>query len=192
MKQTTFDASVFAEWDKSFRFIDPENHYIRSYPELLNASICLVKEFKEKAVPMVAYLVYGWMPKILSYSRDIYQDDKIYKSVFAETEDDALEVLDAIEYPPTNNAWVGMSKTLHFLNPEVFPIWDSKVAKVLGVPPTQMGKKEVYKNYVRFIFQHIHDPFVDKVVNEFEQVTGYQITKVRAVEFVLFVAGEEY
>lgn len=190
-KQIVGNASVFDEWEKALRFIDPTNHYIRSYPELLDASTCLVKEFQERAIPMVAYLVYGWMPKILSYSRNSYQDDKIYKSVFAETEDDALEVLDAIEYPPTNNAWVGMSKTLHFLNPEIFPIWDSKVAKVLGVPPTQMGKKEVYKNYVTFIFQHINDPFVERVIKEFGQVTGYQISKVRAVEFVLFVAGEK-
>lgn len=189
-KQVFFDASVFDEWAKALTFIDPNNNYIRSYPELLDASKCLVQRFNEKSVPMVAYLVYGWMPKILSYSRDTYQDDKIFQAVFARTEKDALQVLDSIEYPPTNNAWVGMSKTLHFLNPEVFPIWDSKVAKVLGVPTTQMGKKEVYKNYLSFILQNTDSPFVDVVTTEFERVTGYQITKVRAVEFVLFVMGE--
>lgn len=191
VKQVIFDTAVFEGWTKSLRFIDPTNHYIRSYPELLDASKCLVQRFEERAIPMVAYLVYGWMPKILSYSRDTYQDDKIYQAVLAKTEKDALRVLDSIEYPPTNNAWVGMSKTLHFLNPEVFPIWDSKVAKVLGIPTTQMGKKEVYKNYLSFIFQNMNSSFVDTVRTEFKSVTGYQITKVRAVEFVLFVMGEQ-
>ena len=189
-KQVSFDSSVFEKWSKALPLIDPTNHYIRSYPELIDASKCLVEEFGERAIPMVAYLVYGWMPKILSYSRDTYQDDRIYRGVFAKTEEDALQVLDSIEYPPTNNAWVGMSKTLHFLNPEIFPIWDSKVAKVFGIPTTQMGKKEVYKNYLSFVSQNVNSSFVDPVRTEFKNVTGYHITKVRAVEFVLFVMGE--
>jgi len=185
-----FKEHVFVNARKSLDLIDPSNHYIRSYPELLEATQCLVERYGEKAVPMVAHLVYGWMPKILSYSRDKYQDDVIIKAVECRSRDDALQVLDQVDYPPTNNAWVGMSKTLHFLNPEVFPIWDSKVAAVLGVPSTKMGVKEVYKSYTGFVFEHIEDSFVEEVIAGFEERAGYKISKVRAVEFVLFIAGE--
>ena len=83
-----------------------------------------------------------------------------------------------------------MSKTLHFLNPNLFPIWDSKVAKVLGVSPTKMGKKEVYLDYMNFTFSNMNKPFVGVVQEEFKSKTNYEISKVRAVEFTLFVMGE--
>ena len=101
-----------------------------------------------------------------------------------------MSLVEKIQFPPTNNAWVGMSKTLHFLNPDMFPIWDSKVAKVLGVSPTKMSKKDVYIDYMKFIFLNIDEHFVDVVRREFKNKTNYDISKVRAVEFTLFVIGE--
>ena len=186
-----FNENVFENWYGALTFIDPSNNYIFSYPELLDASNCLVSKFGEKAVPMVAHLVYGWMPKILTYSREKYQDGKIFEATTVKTREEALKVVENIDYPPTNNAWVGMSKTLHFLNPKMFPIWDSKVAKVLHVSPTKMGKKEIYLDYMKFIFSQTNKEFVTVVCEEFRNKAGYDISKVRAVEFTLFVIGEK-
>ncbi len=185
-----FNSAVFDDWQKSLSFIDPFNNYIFSYPELLQATNCLAKNFGEKSVPMVAHLVYGWMPKILTYSRKVDQDKEIFKATTASNQAEAYGVVEKIQFPPTNNAWVGMSKTLHFLNPNLFPIWDSKVAKVLGVSPTKMGKKEVYLDYMNFTFSNMNEPFVGVVQEEFKSKTNYEISKVRAVEFTLFVMGE--
>ena len=185
-----FDKDILNGWEKSLSFIDPSNHYIFSYPELIQATNCLTKNFGEKSVPMVAHLVYGWMPKILTYSRKVYQDGEIFKATKANNQSEAFNVVEKIQFPPTNNAWVGMSKTLHFLNPNFFPIWDSKVAKVLGVSSTKMGKKDVYIDYMKFIFSNIDEHFVSVVQREFKSKTNYEITKVRAVEFTLFVIGE--
>ncbi len=186
----TFNKEVFNDWEKSLSFIEPSNHYIFSYPELIQATDCLAKNFGEKSIPMVAHLVYGWMPKILTYSRKINQDKEIFKATLANNQNEALSVVEKIQFPPTNNAWVGMSKTLHFLNPDMFPIWDSKVAKVLGVSPAKMGKKDIYIDYMKFIFSNIDEYFVDVVRREFKNKTNYDISKVRAVEFTLFVIGE--
>ena len=185
----TFDRNIFNNWEKSISFIDPSNHYIVSYPELIQATDCLTKNFGEKSVPMVAHLVYGWMPKILTYSRKIYQDKDIFRATEVNDQNEALSVVEKIQFPPTNNAWVGMSKTLHFLNPNFFPIWDSKVAKVLGVK-NKMGKKDVYLDYMKFIFSNKDEQFVSLVQKEFKRKTNYEISKVRAIEFTLFVMGE--
>ena len=48
----------------------------------------------------------------------------------AKTNTAAYRFLQAIdEVAPINRSWVGTSKFLHFLNPEIFPIWDSRVAR---------------------------------------------------------------
>lgn len=185
-----FDNDVFKNWEKSLLFIDPSNHYIFSYPELIQATSCLAKNFGERSVPMVAHLVYGWMPKILIYSRKHNQNSEIFRATLIKDQKEALNVVENIIFPPTNNAWVGMSKTLHFLNPKMFPIWDSKVAKVLGISPTKMSKKDIYIDYMKFVFSNTDNHFVDIVRKEFKNKTNYEISKVRAVEFTLFVIGE--
>ena len=78
-----FNKEVFNDWEKSLAFIEPSNHYIFSYPELIQATDCLAKNFGEKSIPMVAHLVYGWMPKILTYSRKINQDKEILQATLA-------------------------------------------------------------------------------------------------------------
>ena len=136
-----FNSAVFDDWQKSLSFIDPFNNYIFSYPELLQATNCLAKNFGEKSVPMVAHLVYGWMPKILTYSRKVDQDKEIFKATTANNQAEAYGVVEKNQFPPTNNALVGISKTIHFFNPNLFPIWDSQVAKVIGLSPTKNGQK---------------------------------------------------
>lgn len=180
----------FRYWKKALSAIRPSNHYIESYPELLKASKCLTEKFGAESIPMIAHLVYGWMPRGLIYSREKLQDDKIFHAVNVKTESEAINVINSIDYPPTNNAWVGMSKTLHFLNPEFFPIWDSKIAKkVLRKKNVGhiMKKKDVYRCYMKFIFSKTKCPFVDKIIDQFQNNAGYRISRVRAVEFVLFV-----
>ena len=186
-KTKRFNCKVFDDWERALPFIDlPKyHHYIRSYPELLKASKCLANEFKEKSVPMIAHLAYGWMPTILKYSWEIEQDSKIYEAVSAKTTTDGLNVVESIEHSPTNNAWVGMSKTLHFLNPEIFPILDSNVAKVLGVFSSG-NEKDTYKDYMDFVFSKMNESFVNEFRDGFYKKAGYKISKVRAVEFILF------
>ena len=91
-----FNSAVFDDWQKSLSFIDPSNNYIFSYPELLQATNCLAKNFGEKSVPMVAHLVYGWMPKILTYSRKVDQDKEIFKATTASNQAEAYGVVEKI------------------------------------------------------------------------------------------------
>jgi len=80
--------------------------------------------------------VYGWMPTILKsagIADAIDREDgrlvrflnaaRLAKKPGLSVED--IELISVF----TNNSTVGASKLLHFLNPRVFPIWDSRVAK---------------------------------------------------------------
>ena len=53
-----------------------------------------------------------------------------------------------------------------------------------------MGKKDIYIDYMKFVFSNTEEYFVGVVQEEFKNKTNYNISKVRAVEFTLFVIGE--
>jgi len=89
---------------------------------------------------VLAHAVYGWMPTILkSYNLN------------------GLAVADIRggflpEKPALNNSWVGTSKLFHFLAPEVWPIWDSRVALHFGLPRSdQHNRRDVYEDYTGFM-----------------------------------------
>ncbi|UWQ59508.1 hypothetical protein K3722_05105 [Leisingera caerulea] len=89
---------------------------------------------------VLAHAVYGWMPTILkSYNLDGLAVEDV-RGGFLPAE------------PVLNNSWVGTSKMFHFLAPEVWPIWDSRVALHFGLPRSgQHNRREVYRDYADFL-----------------------------------------
>ena len=175
---------------KALETITLYDHYIRSYPELLKASDCLANCYEQESVPMIAHLAYGWMPTILNYSNNTCQEKNIFAVRGVDDYDKALKFFDEIECSPINNSWIGMSKTLHFLNPKMFPIWDSNIAEVFGVSSYKMKKKCVYKKHMEFVHSNKNECFVECLREAFKTKAGYEISEIRAVEFVLFVHGK--
>ena len=51
-------------------------------------------------------------------------------------EEKANDFIKGFKGEPINNSWVGLSKALHFINPEIFPIWDKNVAELFGIKIT--------------------------------------------------------
>jgi hypothetical protein len=108
-----------------------------------------------------AHAVYGWMPTILKkevkakdlakFVRDLRRIDsgpnqKTYSLSLLKNQ---IEITHAI-----NGSTVGTSKFLHFVAPEVFPIWDSNIAHAFEVtskindPPTYLAYCEAIHLYV--------------------------------------------
>ena len=79
-----------------------------------------------------------------------------------------------------------MSKVLHFINPEFFPIWDSRVAKHFDLKNTQVNKKNHFLEYLTFVAKHRNKDAVKKVQEAFVKEAGYSVSDVRACEFILF------
>ena len=175
--------------------------YLKSYPFLLKASETLCEDAKtssntsQHAFVAIAHMVYGWMQTIL--------DNCDFEQLSGETFLSALEVdgsekahkfVCRFENSPIHNSWVGLSKTLHFINPEFFPIWDSNVARALKIDSQhQMTKRSLYCTYINHCHSILESSVVSKQIGDvrehFRVKLGYEVTELRALEFILFVAG---
>ena len=169
--------------------VDPTHHYVKSYPLLLKSTAHLCDAMGSNAVPGVAHIVYGWMPTIL---KNLTFDDHINDHLIAARQindfQSAFNLVDGLETSPINNSWVGLSKVLHFINPEFFPIWDSVVAKNFGVSDYKIKQKKIYTKYMKFISENLEFKSVSTVQDLFEKRANYTISNVRACEFILFTA----
>ena len=169
--------------------VDPTHHYVKSYPLLLKSTAHLCDAMGSNAVPGVAHIVYGWMPTIL---KNLTFDDHINDHLIAARQindfQSAFNLVDGLETSPINNSWVGLSKVLHFINPEFFPIWDSVVARNFGVSDYRIKQKKIYTKYMKFISENLEFKSVSTVQDLFEKRANYTISNVRACEFILFTA----
>ena len=90
-----------------------------------------------------------------------------------------------------NNSNAGASKLLHFMYPEKYPIWDSKICEII------LGKSYHHKvqntpNYISYCeaIQNLINELPEnlkKFKKEFEKIFKYQISNVRAAELMLFL-----
>lgn len=176
---------------QSLKMIDPSNQYIRAYPFILDAVQCLSENLEENSFMAISQLVYGWMPTILkNYDFSFHTKGNFDKILRVSTFDQARGFVAHLPASPVNGSWVGLSKALHFLRPEVFPIWDSKVARQFGLNNAyHMGKSENYIKYIGFCETHADEQVVADVQQRFKNEAGYEITSVRACEFILFSLG---
>lgn len=101
---------------------------------------------------------------------------------------------------------VGTSRLLHFLNPLVFPIWDSVIHRYCDrrAPHATSDSLNRYLEYTYDVHSLIHHPDFDRLVyaplsKALEQAyqavskqyrTPQTMGKVRAVEFVMFFGGK--
>jgi hypothetical protein len=173
------------KFPEAIECIDGSEQYIRTYPQLLRSTALLAREMGEDALPAIAHMAYGWMPTILKK----FSDSKpriVGPATGCRSFEEASELIQSLEDSPINNSWVGMSKVLHFINPEFFPIWDSRVAKHFDLKITQVNKKNHFLEYLTFVAKHRNKDEVKKVEEAFVKEAGYSVSDVRACEFILF------
>jgi hypothetical protein len=143
-----------------------------------------------------AYAVYGWMPTILKKLPSEAQASELVKLVRLGY--DLEETLDLRPWKNTirsiNNSVSGTSKFLHFAVPNVFPIWDSVVARSLNVSLWQHARSDNYVTY----FEAVHAWRLDTqsvlpenyvlALNNLKEAQG--LSKIREIEFALFCEGQ--
>ena len=80
-----------------------------------------------------------------------------------------------------------MSKVLHFINPEFFPIWDSRVARHFRLKYAyQINNRHHFLEYLTFVEENRKSDAVKRVQEAFVKEAGYSVSDVRACEFILF------
>ncbi len=165
-------------------------------PWIHNSYKEFVEFFKAEAVISThkfiigAYFTYGWMPTMLNLEDDISVAVKIANKakngeIITHGEKEALACA-------VNGSFVGASKLLHFINPDFYPIWDSRVYRYLyNEPPYQyrlesISKYEEYKTFIKIIES---DPGCIQLVEKISTSVGYKISSKRAVELVMYLKG---
>jgi hypothetical protein len=89
-----------------------------------------------------------------------------------------------------NNSLVGTSKLLHFINPEKFAIWDSRVYRYLtGESPHtyRLNKSEAYLDYLDFCAYLTKQNGFEEIHKSLEKKIGYKMTKMRVVELIMYI-----
>jgi hypothetical protein len=185
MNRERAEDTLTSKCSEAIQCIDGTEQYIRTYPQLLRSTALLAKEMGEDALPAIAHMAYGWMPTILKKFSDS-KPDIVGPATGCSSFEEASELIKSLDDSPINNSWVGMSKVLHFINPEFFPIWDSRVAKHFDLKITQVNKKNHFLEYLTFVAKHRNKDEVKKVREAFAKEAGYEVTDVRACEFILF------
>jgi hypothetical protein len=171
-------------------YIDKQQTYDISYLEFLKYFKELKKIEKHHLVIGINF-TYGWMPTILDFrsenfdvALDILNNAK-YGNVPSKEQ---LEILKGL----FNNSLVGTSKLLHFINPEKFAIWDSRVYSYLtGEKPYQnrIGNCKSYLEFLEFCGVLTNKKDYEIVHNKICEKLGYQVTKFRSVELIMYLNG---
>ena len=141
-------------------------------------------------------LAYGWMPRVARI------DLRHMPSALIE-----LNAAKLATVPPAAisslvrclRSVVGASKVLHFVNHEVFPIWDSRIEtfRLQGVPPySHMKDLWNYQRYVRDVHSLRADSGFAAFYKGFQAamnarlavlgIPAYAISEVRAIEAAAF------
>ena len=185
MNHERAEDTLTSKYSAAIRCIDASEQYLRTYPALLRSTAILAKEIGEDALPAISHMAYGWMPTILKKFSDS-EPDIVGPATGCRSFEEASALIQSLDDSPINNSWVGMSKVLHFMNPEFFPIWDSRVAKHFDLKITQVNKKNHFLEYLTFVEENRKSDAVKRVEEAFVKETDYSVSDVRACEFILF------
>lgn len=133
---------------------------------------------------------YGWMPTILNFKSDEFQEAvKILNLAKLGQIISTEQVL--LLKRLVNNSLVGVSKLLHFVNPHVYAIWDSRVCNfLLGTSyKHKVEKVELYWDYIDLCNRIAASPRFHAIHSDFVQQLGYRVSPLRTIEQIMFIGS---
>ena len=172
--------------------------YFTTYPSILalgssNPSLQLAD------LHQLCLVAYGWMPRIARL------DPKHTRAALVAIQNARSAIPQNIKNSDVSDlaiylrSVVGASKVLHFVNPEVYPIWDSNIERFRqkSDPTTSyMSDASNYVSYIREVhsiraepgFTNFHAQFNSALAVWLAAVgtNAYTVTEVRAVELAAF------
>lgn len=133
--------------------------YVHAYPALCVAAQRLwVGPRDDGCIAGLFHLAYGWMPTILEVAAPWNEARKPLETLLDQKiRPDTAVMLGAVKslQPYSQNSTVGLSKVLHFVRPDLYPIWDSRLAWVTRTSAAQQGSQSAFvsqaENYLAYI-----------------------------------------
>jgi len=185
---------------KTFRIKNDNESYIQTYPEFLSYFSNLKKIYKHNFVIGV-HFVYGWMPTVLK--KLVIKNEKQILDILNKvknseiiTEPELKCIKESINNKFTKKdkgSLVGASKLLHFICPEKYAIWDSRVYRyVYGtVSQNKLNEPKLYLEYLSAIKEIVENKEFKDIKLEVEKACNYEVTPFRAVELIMFEGGRK-
>ena len=138
-----------------------------------------------------ASFTYSWMPTMLDFRSARFDLGVAIleraRSGEEVTTDDLSELSMIV-----NNSMVGASKLLHFVAPERFPIWDSRVATYLGATvKCGMAGVSQYQAYAACCRSLAARSEAEGITGAMAAHIGQLITTMRAIELLMYYAALE-
>jgi Family of unknown function (DUF6308) len=173
--------------------------YSRVYPALVghfHRQNCLNWD----AALVGLHIVYGWMPTIPEL-KDITKYD-------ADQQENIIGIIDGARKGTapnveqmetlskfTNNSVIGSSKLLHFINPEICPIWDQRVARVFLWPGVSFGsvnQAQRWTEYQETLTRWQDDQRVKDACGNLRKLAEClkDVSNLRLTELVMFHASD--
>jgi hypothetical protein len=174
-----------------FPYTDPTNHSYREFVAYFQAR----GEFSCHDITIGAYMAYGWMPRALNRF-DVNSLNDVTAVVNRAKKLGQGQHLSGEEMSllrrSINNSLVGPSKLLHFVNPEVLAIWDSRVFYFIQKRDPKESEIRSIANYFAYhdnLDDLIAEPKFRQVHDSMNHKIGYPVTPMRACEYVMYMAG---
>ncbi|MEI7503136.1 MAG: hypothetical protein WCJ61_07620 [Paludibacter sp.] len=180
---------------------ETESYFI-SYPHFLMYFASIEPDKIEKNNLVIGiHFVYGWMPTIFEFKNKENFEEAISILKKAKRGESLLLVDYEILKDLFNGSLVGSSKLLHFINPEKFAIWDSRVHRYLKNNLKSMnftydvGDVLNYEKYLEYLSEitesNDFEEFYNLVNDKIEKVHKYRVSKFRAIELIMFKNGKK-
>src|ERR1035437_5381685 len=166
--------------------------YDISYPEFLHYFKNIDIITKHDLIIGINF-TYGWMPTIFDFRSNKFDEALIIlnnakKGLMPDV--NQLELLKAL----FNNSLVGTSKLLHFINPEKFAIWDSRVYTYLTGEKAynhRIGNCETYLAYLSLCVDFIQRKEYAAAHSFICNKLGIPLTRFRSAEMIMYLNGNE-
>ncbi len=133
---------------------------------------------------------YGWMPTILNF-----KDTNFSECVEILNKSKTVDRLEKYEIEALkrliNNSLVGSSKLLHFINPEKYAIWDSRVCNFLSGSTSKhfIEKSEIFFEYLDICLEVIgNDKYETLIYQPYMQIMNNKnASKMKSIEQIMFL-----
>ncbi len=163
--------------------------YIKSYPYFIEHFKNFNDKLEETRLECLyqgAYMVYGWMPTILDTEKGKINDSDLLRSINSlgsKINTDDLHNVSTF----MNNSIVGASKLLHFIYPEKYPIWDSKICGQILKDKNVSYQINKIDNYITYYFAMNKIKELPKIKSL--KLINSQLSTIRITELIIFLSA---
>lgn len=165
---------------------DPESTYNKSYFYFVNY-FSERENLTEEDLVIGSNFTYGWMPTTMTFKSTDFQLAVIAinkaKGATRISNEDIILLKTLI-----NNSLVGVSKLLHFINPNAYAIWDSRVCNFLTGKSYKQKIENIdrFWSYINLCDKVAQSPRFMEIHNRFMERIGYQVSHMRTIEKIMF------